>query len=196
MGTRGNAEIRLKEAEAAAKIMGVDVRINLGLKDCFFQQTEDELMQIIEIIRLFQPTIILGNSPKDRHPDHAKAAKLVSDAAYYSGLLKIKTKWEGEEQEEWRPKVVYHYMQDYYIDPDFVMDISPYIDDKFQAILAYKSQFYDPESTEKDTPISSIHFIENLKGKASFMGRQAGFTHAEGFVVNRTIGVKNLFDLI
>ena len=114
MGTRGSADIRLKEAEQAAKIMGVDVRINLGLKDCFFQQTENELIQLIEIIRLFKPEIILGNSPKDRHPDHSKAAKLFSDASYYSGLLKIQTNWEGQKQDEWRPKVVYHHMQDYY----------------------------------------------------------------------------------
>ncbi len=195
LGTRGSGELRLKEAEAASKILGAAVRVNLGMADGFFERTKENIIDIVEIIRLLQPDIVLMNAISDRHPDHGRAAKLTADACFYSGLSKIKTAWEGISQEAWRPHAVYHYIQDHYLKPDFVVDITTYMDQKMESILAYKSQFYDPKSKEPDTPISGKDFLEIVKAKSRVQGRPAGFKYAEGFQVNRTIGVTNLFDL-
>jgi len=195
LGTRGNATLRQQEAEAACSLMGADVRVNLQMADGFFAHNNDNMLEIVEILRLFQPDIVLANAITDRHPDHGRAAKLTADACYYSGLRRIETSWEGQAQAAWRPKAVYHYVQDYNLEPDFVFDISPYMDKKMEVIKMYKSQFFDPNSKEPETPISSQNFLEVIRGKASVVGRPAGFDYGEAFTVNRTIGVKDLFDL-
>lgn len=195
LGTRGSAEIRLKEAAAASKLIGATVRGNLEMEDGFFEYTKENMLKIVEIIRLMRPEIILANAISDRHPDHGRAAKLTADACFYAGLRRIETEWEDEAQEPWRPKAVYHYIQDHNLKPDFVVDITPYMDQKMEVIQAYKSQFYDPESDEPNTPISGKGFLEFVKGKNAMYGRPAGFLYGEGFTVARTMGVTNLFDL-
>ncbi len=196
LGTRGNAELRTKEANDAAIILGVSFRTQLNLKDCFFENNEENQKKIIEIIRKHQPEIILCNAISDRHPDHGRASKLVSDASFYSGLIKIETHSDNKIQQAWRPKAVYHYIQDQYIHPDFVIDISDFIDIKHKAIMAYSSQFYNPSSNEPETPISSKHFIETINSKMSILGRDIGVKFAEGFTVNRYPGINSLFDLV
>ena len=196
LGTRGNAELRTKEANEAAIILGVSFRTQLNLKDCFFENNEENQKKIIEIIRKHQPEIILCNAISDRHPDHGRASKLVSDASFYSGLIKIETHTDNKIQQAWRPKAVYHYIQDQYIHPDFVIDISDFIDIKHKAIMAYSSQFYNPSSNEPETPISSKHFIESVNSKMSILGRDIGVKFAEGFTVNRYPGINSLFDLV
>lgn len=200
LGTRGTAEIRDQEAADAARLMGASFRKNLGMADGLFQYTPDNLKKIIQVIRTHQPDIVLANALNDRHPDHGRAAKLTADACYYAGLVKIETEDEnGDKQDRWRPKAVYHYIQDYNLEPDFVVDISDFIEKKMELIRAFKSQFYVPEakeySKELSSPISSKAFMDFLKAKASTYGRPAGFDFAEGFNVARTPGVKNLFDL-
>ncbi len=196
LGTRGNAELRTKEANEAAIILGVSFRTQLNLKDCFFENNEENQKKIIEIIRKHQPEIILCNAISDRHPDHGRASKLVSDSSFYSGLIKIETHSDNKIQKAWRPKAVYHYIQDQYIHPDFVIDISDFIDIKHKAIMAYSSQFYNPSSNEPETPISSKHFIETINSKMSILGRDIGVKFAEGFTVNRYPGINSLFDLV
>jgi bacillithiol biosynthesis deacetylase BshB1 len=195
LGTRGSAEIRKLEAEKASELLGIHIREALNFEDGFFSYKPDNLLEIIKIIRKYRPEIILANSLSDRHPDHGRAAKIVSDAAYYSGLVKIETNHESISQESWRPKAVYHYIQDYNLKPDFVFDITGYMDRKIEVIMSFKSQFYNPDSDEPETPISSKEFLEFIKSKARTYGRASGFEFAEGFNVNRTIGIKNLFDL-
>ncbi len=195
LGTRGNAALRTKEAMEAAKILGVSFRTQLNFKDGFFQNDELHQRQVIQQIRKHRPEIVLCNAVSDRHPDHGRAAKLVADACFYSGLMKVETVLDNEPQQAWRPKAVYHYIQDQYIHPDFVIDMSDYIDLKHKAIMAFSSQFYDPNSKEPVTPISGKDFLESLNSKMSLWGRAIGATYAEGFTVNRYPGVKDLFDL-
>ncbi|MDF2450155.1 MAG: bacillithiol biosynthesis deacetylase BshB1 [Bacteroidota bacterium] len=195
LGTRGNATLRSQEANASAKILGVSMREQLTMRDGFFENDERHQKQIIEVIRKFQPEIVLANAISDRHPDHGRAAKLIADACFYSGLIKIETKVGNQTQEAWRPKAVYHYIQDQFMKPDFVVDITQFMDKKMESILAYSSQFYDPNSNEPETPISSKNFIENVKAKCAIFGRAINCDYAEGFTVNRYIGVENLFDL-
>lgn len=196
LGSRGTNITRSNEANLAASILGVEARVNLNLGDGFFEYNQENLIKVVEQIRFFKPEIVFANAIDDRHPDHGKGSKLVSDACFLSGLLKIKTNYQGESQEHHRPKVVYHYIQDRFIKPDFVIDISEYIKLKFEAIFAYKTQFYDPEMEGPQTPISSKKFIDFLKGRMATMGREIDVPFAEGFTVERTIGVNNLFDLI
>ncbi|MCE3258946.1 MAG: bacillithiol biosynthesis deacetylase BshB1 [Bacteroidetes bacterium] len=196
LGTRGSAQLRTQEAMSAAKILGVDFRTQLDFKDGFFQNDEFHQRKIIEQIRKHQPEIILCNAVSDRHPDHGRAAKLVADACFYSGLVKIETLMDGKPQAAWRPKAVYHYIQDNFIHPDFVVDISGFIDKKHEAIMAFSSQFYNPKSTEPATPISSKEFLEQLNAKMAIWARAIGTSYAEGFTVNRYPGVKDLFDLL
>ena len=190
LGTRGSAELRTREANAAAKILGLSVREQLNMADGFFENNEAHQKQIIEIIRKYQPEIILCNAITDRHPDHGRAAKLTTDACFYSGLVKVDTN-----QAAWRPKAVYHYIQDNFIEPDFVIDITSQMDKKMESIMAYSSQFFDPNSKEPVTPISSKNFMEYIKAKGSLFGRAINVDYAEGFTANRYIGVENLFDL-
>lgn len=196
LGTRGSAALRTEEAMAAAKILGLSAREQLTMADGFFENNESNQKHIIKAIRKYQPELILCNAISDRHPDHGRAARLVSDACFYSGLVKIETRGEDNVlQAAWRPKAVYHYIQDRYVKPDFVVDITTYMDKKMESIFAYSSQFYDPNSKEPETPISSKNFMENIKAKAMIFGRDINCDYAEGFTVERHMGVENLFDL-
>src|ERR1043165_9144035 len=195
LGTRGSGELRLQEAAAAAKILGVSIRDNLKMADGFFKNDKDHQIAIIKKIREYQPEIVICNAVSDRHPDHGRAAKLVSEACFYSGLIKVETAYDGFKQQHWRPKAVYHYIQDHHLQPDFVVDVSPFVEKKMEAIKAFRSQFYDPESKEPESPISVKNFFDFVKGKMTVLGRDAGYDYAEGFTVERTIGVNNLFDL-
>lgn len=195
LGTRGSAEIRDQEANAAAKILGVVARENLAMRDGFFVNDEKHQLEIIKIIRKYQPEIVLCNAIDDRHIDHGKGSKLVSDACFLSGLMKIETELDGEKQKAWRPKLVYHYIQWKNIEPDFVVDITGFTDKKIESILAYSSQFYDPKSKEPESPISSKNFLESLNYRSRDLGRIAGVEHAEGFTVERHLAVNSLADL-
>lgn len=195
LGTRGNAELRAKEATHAAKILGLSIREQLSMADGFFENNEAHQKEIIRIIRKYQPEIVLCNAITDRHPDHGRAAKLTADACFYSGLVKVETKEDGKIQAAWRPKAVYHYIQDYFIEPDFVIDITPFMGKKIESIMAYSSQFFDPNSKEPETPISTKNFLEYVKSKGSLFGRAINVDYAEGYTVSRYIGIENLFDL-
>jgi len=198
LGTRGSAEIRDTEAAKAAKILGITVRENLEFADGFFINNKEHQLVIIQMIRKYRPEIVLCNAIEDRHIDHAKGSNLVSDACFLSGLVKIDTKLEGDDvwQEPWRPKHVYHYIQWKNLEPDFVVDVSNFITKKNEAIRAYSSQFYDPKSDEPETPISSKNFIDSINYRARDLGRFIGVEYAEGFKVERYVGVRNLGDLI
>ena len=196
LGTRGSAEIRTQEAMVSAQIMGVLVREQLDIEDGFFTHTQANLIKIISIIRKYQPEIVFANALEDRHPDHGRAAKLIADACFLSGLIKIETYDNDEIQAAWRPKNVYHYIQDRALKPDFAVDISNYMEKKFACIMAFKSQFFDPLSIEPVSPISSQSFLDSIKGKDSVYGRYIGCNYAEGFNVSRVIGVKDIFDLM
>lgn len=195
LGTRGSAEIRDQEASDAAKILGVSVRENLNMRDGFFVNDENHQLEIIKMIRKYQPEIVLCNAIDDRHIDHGKGSKLVSDACFLSGLLKIETVLDVEIQKPWRPKLVYHYIQWKNIEPDFVVDITGFTDKKIESILAYRSQFYDPDSKEPESPISSKNFLESLNYRSRDLGRLTGVEHAEGFTVERYLAVNSLGDL-
>jgi bacillithiol biosynthesis deacetylase BshB1 len=196
LGTRGSAEIRDQEANAAAKILGVSARENLEMRDGFFVNDEKHQLEIIKMIRKYQPEIVLCNAIDDRHIDHAKGSKLVSDACFLSGLMKIETTLEGEKQTAWRPKLVYHYIQWKNIEPDFVVDITGFTDKKIESILAYGSQFYDANSNEPESPITSKNFLESLNYRSRDLGRLSEVDHAEGFTVERYLAVNSLGDLI
>ncbi len=196
LGTRGSAEIRAIEAKNAAKILGVEIRENLAFSDGFFVNDKEHQLEIIKIIRKYKPTIVLCNAFDDRHIDHSKGSKLVSDACFLSGLIKIETKLDGEVQEAWRPKQVYHYIQWKNIEPDFVVDVSGFIETKLEAVKAYSSQFYDPKSNEPTSPITSKNFLDSIIYRAQDLGRLIGTSHAEGFNAERYVAVENLDKLI
>lgn len=196
LGTRGSAEIRDQEAMAAANILGVTIRENLNMRDGFFVNDEEHQLAIIRMIRKYQPEIVLCNALEDRHIDHGKGSKLVSDACFLSGLMKIETQYDVVNQKAWRPKAVYHYMQWKNLTPDFVVDISKFNKKRVDAIMAYGSQFYDPNSKEPETPIATKNFLESLNYRAQDLGRIIGVDYAEGFNVERTLGVNSLTDLI
>ncbi|MEM7485176.1 MAG: bacillithiol biosynthesis deacetylase BshB1 [Bacteroidota bacterium] len=198
LGTRGSAEIRDKEALDAAKVLGVSVRENMEFADGFFTNDKAHQLELIKIIRKYRPEIVLCNAIDDRHIDHAKGSQLVSDSCFLSGLIKIDTKMDGEEQwqDAWRPKVVYHFIQWKNLEPDFVMDVSGFIEKKTASILAYSSQFFDSNSDEPETPISSKNFIDSVNYRARDLGRLVGVEYAEGFTVERYVAVDNLDDLI
>lgn len=197
LGTRGSGPLRLQEAEKAKQILGISHRENLGMADGFFQHNEENIKKVAKVIRKYKPEIVLANAVTDRHPDHGRASKLISDACFYAGLVKIETRDdEGLIQSAWRPKAVYHYIQDRNLKADFVVDITQYLDKKIESIMAYSSQFFDPESKEPETPISSKAFIDYMKAKNRAYGRDIGAEYAEAFTVERNMGVKNLFDLV
>ena len=196
LGTRGSAELRDLEAEKAAAILGVSIRENLGFADGFFTNDKKHQLEIIKMIRKYQPEIVLCNAIDDRHIDHPKGSSLVSDACFLSGLLKIGTKIEGKQQEKWRPKQVYHYIQWKNIEPSFVVDVTGFIDKKTNAVVAYSSQFYDPKSHEPETPITSKNFIDSIHYRAKDLGRLIGVEYAEGFTTERYVAVENLSKLI
>ncbi len=196
LGTRGSAIIRDQEANEAAKILGVLVRENLNMRDGFFINDEAHQLEVIKTIRKYQPEIVICNAVDDRHIDHSKGSKLVSDACFLSGLIKIETEYQGEKQKAWRPKFVYHYMQWKNSIPDFVVDISGFNEKRVQSILAYSSQFYDPNSNEPETVIATKNFLESLSYRAQDLGRIIGVDYAEGFTVERYLAVDTLSDLI
>jgi bacillithiol biosynthesis deacetylase BshB1 len=195
LGTRGSVETRNSESAKASEILGVLVRENLDMRDGFFVNDEAHQMKVIQMIRKYQPEIVLCNAIDDRHIDHGKGSKLVSDACFLSGLRQIKTKLNGEIQEAWRPKVVYHYIQWKNIEPDFVVDISDFMETKMNSVLAYGSQFYDPNSNEPITPIASKNFLDSIKYRAQDFGRLVGVEYAEGFTIERYLAVNSLSDL-
>ena len=196
LGTRGSAEIRDKEAAKAAKILGVKVRENLAFADGFFVNDKEHQLAVIKMIRKYQPEIVLCNAIEDRHIDHGKGSNLVSDACFLSGLRKVETNFEGALQQAWRPKHVYHYIQWQNLEPDFVVDVSGFIDKKMEVIKSYGSQFYDPMSKEPTSPISSKNFLDSVKYRARDLGRLVGAEYAEGFTAERFIAVKELDDLV
>lgn len=195
LGTRGSAEIRDKEAAAAAKILGVTVRENLGFADAFFQNDKAHQLEIIKVIRKYQPEIVLCNAIDDRHIDHPKGSKLASDACFLSGLRKIETELDGKVQSAWRPKNVYHYIQWKNLEPDFVVDVTGFMDIKVEAVKAYASQFYDPNSEEPESPITSKNFLDSVRYRANDLGRIIGVESAEGFSSERYVAVRKLDDL-
>ena len=195
LGSRGSGELRLIEAENSRKLMGAVVRENLGLSDGFFTHSKENLLAVAKMIRKYKPEIVLANALEDRHPDHGKGARLVSDACFHSGLIKI----DIDGLEPWRPRAVYHYNQDKYLEPDFVVDISPYMEKKLKCIQAFSSQFYTGEEEsidEPSTPISSKNFFEYVKAKDRTNARSISVDFAEAFNVGRTPGVRDLFDLL
>lgn len=196
LGTRGSAELRDIEAKKSAQILGLSVRHNLDLGDGFFEIAENSLLEVIKMIRLYQPEIVLCNAVSDRHPDHGRGGDLVSRACFLSGLIKINTSFEGAHQLPHRPKAVYRYIQDRWIDPDLVIDITDEMEVKMQSIQAFSSQFYDPNSDEPETPISSKEFMEFVVARSTQFGRIIGCRYGEGFTVEKAIGVNDLTELL
>jgi bacillithiol biosynthesis deacetylase BshB1 len=196
LGTRGSAALRDKEAANASKVLGVSVRENLGFADGFFINDKKHQIEIIKMLRKYQPEIVLCNALDDRHIDHPKGSNLVSDACFLSGLIKIETSLEDKQQEKWRPKLVYHYIQWKSIEPDFVVDVSGFIDKKNEAVLSYSSQFYDPNSNEPESPITSKNFIDSVNYRARDLGRLIGVDYAEGFNTERYVAIESLDKLI
>ena len=195
LGTRGSVEIRNSESQKATEILGLSARENLDMRDGFFKNDEAHQMKVIEMIRKYQPEIVICNAIDDRHIDHGKGSKLVSDACFLSGLRRIETSLNGEKQEAWRPKVVYHYIQWKNITPDFVVDITDFVGIKTKAILAYDSQFYTENSKEPVTPIATKNFLESIHYRSQDLGRLVGVEYAEGFTVERYLAVNSLSDL-
>ena len=196
LGTRGTPEIRAKEAADSARILGAQVRETLDVPDGLFVDSPENRLKIIRVIRQYRPDIVLCNALTDRHPDHGRAAVMEAEACFYAGLARIETyDNEGNLQEKWRPKAVYHYIQDQQLVPDFVVDISPWFDKKMESILAFRSQFYDPGGDAPNTPISGKDFLDFMEAKARVFGRSIQAAYAEGFNVARTPGVRDLFDL-
>ncbi len=197
LGTRGTAESRVEEAQHSSGILGVAFRENVGLRDGFFQNAEYEQREIIKIIRKYQPEIIIGNALYDRHPDHGRAGDLIHDACFLAGLVKVETEIEGLRQEAFRPRLLLQLIQDYYIKPDILVDISPYWEKKLESIRAFKSQFFHEEyaSNEPQTYISNPAFLQAVEARAREFGKYIGATYAEGFTSKKLLGVDNLFQL-
>ncbi|MES2849245.1 MAG: bacillithiol biosynthesis deacetylase BshB1 [Bacteroidota bacterium] len=197
LGTRGSAAIREKEAAAAATILQLDARENLGLADGFFKNDEAHQRKVIAAIRKYQPEIILCNAPEDRHPDHGRSAQLVEDAGFLSGLRKIETLDEnGQPQEAWKPKYIFNYLQDRYLHPTFVIDISDVIEKKVESIKAYSTQFYNPGTDEPETYISTPDFLDSIMYRSKMLGKMIGVKHAEGFISTKMIGFESFNTLI
>ncbi len=196
LGTRGTPEIREAEAKASGEILGLSARENLGFRDGFFKNDEEHQLAVIQMIRKYRPDIVLANAYSDRHPDHGRASELSKEACFLSGLKMIETKLDGEKQRHWRPKIVYHYIQSIPSEPDFIVDVSDVWETKMESIKAFKSQFFDPNSKEENTYISSPEFINMIEARAIHYGHLIGAKYGEGFNIERTIGVKSPFDLI
>lgn len=196
LGTRGTAETRDREALESSRILGLSMRENLRLTDGFFQNDQPSRLKLIQVIRKYKPEIILANAIYDRHSDHGKASELAHDACFLSGLAKIETLLDGKQQEPWRPKVMYHYIQSQLIQPQIIVDITGFWETKMDAVRAFKTQFYDPSSKEPETYVSSPDFLRMLEARAAEFGHAIGVRYGEGFTVDRFVGVNNLFDLI
>jgi bacillithiol biosynthesis deacetylase BshB1 len=198
LGTRGTAKTRKEEAENSSKILGVDIRENLEMADAFFKNDEENQRKIISVLRKYQPEIVLCNSMDDRHPDHGRSAKLVSDSCFLSGLRKIDTFDGNVRQEMWKPKYVFNYIQDTYITPSFVVDISDVIEKKLEAIRAFKTQFFTGSGNddEPQTYISTPEFLESVINRSKMFGKMIGVNHAEGFISKKIIGIRSFDALI
>ncbi|WP_310992157.1 bacillithiol biosynthesis deacetylase BshB1 [Aequorivita marina] len=196
LGTRGTPEIREAEASNAAKILGVEFRHNLEFSDGFIVNNPSSKLEIIKIIRKYRPDIVLCNAIDDRHIDHGNASALTSDACFLSGLQKIETILEGNHQKAWRPKHVYHYIQWKNIEPDFVVDVTGFLDKKLEAVFAYKSQFHQEKANEPETPITSTNFRDSITYRAQDLGRLISKEHAEGFTAERHVAVDSISNLI
>jgi bacillithiol biosynthesis deacetylase BshB1 len=196
MSTRGTPEIRQKESVEASQIMGISIRENLGLSDAKFDLSFENQARVIKVLRKYRPEIILANAPYDRHPDHVRASQLIEEAVFKSGLVKIETEDNGENQSPWRPKKVYHFIQSVSSEPDFICDISAHMEEKMAAIRVFKSQFFDPKSKEPDTYISNPDFLKLIEARSREWGHRVGVSFGEGFVQRQSLGVKNLFDLV
>lgn len=196
LGTRGNAAVRVKEAGKASEILGLHARENLLMDDGFFVNDRENKLKVVAAIRKYQPRIVLCNAVADRHPDHGRAASLITDSVFLAGLSKVATTDAGQPQKSWKVESVFHYIQDRYIRPDICVDITPVWDKKMEAVMAFDSQFYNPDSKEPDTAISGKDFIHFLKARANEQGRPIGVEYAEGFTTARIPGVKDLFDLL
>lgn len=196
LGTRGSSEIRAQEAAKAAEILGVAFRENLGFADGFFTNDREHQLKIIEVIRKYRPDIVLCNATDDRHIDHPKGSKLVSDACFLAGLRKIQTELNGEQQQAWRPKQIYHYIQWKNLEPDVVVDVSGFLKVKMAAVQAFSSQFYNPKSEEPSSPISSKNFLDSVRYRAQDLGRLIGVASAEGYNSERYVAVKSFDNLI
>lgn len=195
LGTRGTVATRQAEAIESARILGLSIRENLNFKDGFFLNNEEHQLEIARIIRKYKPEIVLANAIQDRHPDHGKGADLAFSACFLAGLPKIKTFENGIEQVAWRPKNLYHYIQSQLIQPDFIIDISDFWETKMNSVRAFKTQFYDPNSSEPETFISNPGFMKLLESRAQEFGYSIGAKYGEGFTIRKAIGVNSLFDL-
>ena len=195
LGTRGSGKVRIEEAKNAAKVLGVNFRYNLELRDGFISDDEESIFEVVKIIREFKPKVIITNSKTDRHPDHESAARLVKKACFLSGLIKISTKKDNLDQESWRPKSLLYSIQNNYVEPHFVVDVSKYIDVKINAIKCFKSQFYDPKSKENDSFISTKEFMDFIKSRSIEMGHSIGVKHGEGFTSENKLKLTSLDSL-
>ena len=196
LGTRGTADTRKEEAAIAAKILGVHLRENLGMRDGFFKNDEEHQMQVIRKLRQYQPDIVICNAINDRHPDHGRSSKLISDSCFLAGLMKIETEFDGEKQLAWRPKHVFHYIQDRYYEPDFLFDISDVFEQKLESIKAYSTQFYNPELDEPQTYISTPAYFETIISRHKMFGKRIGVDYAEGYITEKRIGIKSFDGII
>lgn len=195
LGTRGTAETRDQESAASTKILGLHVRENLAMRDGFFRNDEEHQLKIIQMIRKYTPEIVLSNALHDRHPDHGRAGDLVYDALFLSGLAKVETEFEGASQAAFRPRLLLQYIQDRYIKPDILIDITDHWDKKLECIHAFKTQFFNPDNDEQQTYISSPDFLKVIEARSRELGKSIGAVHAEGFTSKKLLGVNNLFDL-
>lgn len=196
LGTRGTAEIRDREAADSAKVLGLHARENLKFRDAFFSNDEVHQLEVIRMIRKYQPEIVFANALHDRHPDHGRAGDLANDACFLSGLSKISTQLNGTEQKAWRPRLMLQYIQDSYIRPDIIIDITPYIETKIASIKAFRTQFFNPDENGPETYISSPDFLDSVIGRAREFGKSIGTTYAEGFTSRKLLGVDSLFNLL
>lgn len=196
LGSRGSGDLRLLEAQKAAEILKVDIRENLGMEDAWALDNQENSLKIIQMIRKYRPKVVLCNAKQDRHPDHAKGAEMVTKACFLSGLVKIETELNGSKQDYYRPQVVYNYIQFQFQNPDFAVDVSDFEDKKFEAIQAYSSQFYDATSDEVETFISQKGFLDVIRYHDAVLGKSIGVSYAEGFQLNKTLGVNDLMQLI
>lgn len=196
LGTRGTPELRLQEAQDAASIMGIAVRENLGMADGFFTNDKAHQLKLVEYIRKYQPNIVIANALEDRHPDHGRAGKLIADACFLAGLRKVQTTHDGKEQAAWRPKRVYHMIQDRFLEPDFIVDVSDTFDVKMESIKAYQSQFHNPDSDEPITYIAAGGFLKKIESRSVLLGARIGVAHGEGFLCENIPGISNLDALL
>lgn len=192
LGTRGSGALRKEEAEAARKILGADFRYQLDLADGFFRADQESLLKVVQVIRRHRPSVLITNTLKDRHPDHGRSAALVNEAWFLSGLRRVETSHEGTAQEPWRPTTVLHTIQDWWVEPTLVVDVTPYWEKRMAAMFAFKSQFFDPASTEPVSSISGQDFPAFVEGRALQFGRLIGTKYGEGFVASRALGVADV----